>query len=123
MTLPTYDKSKRKQSAFIQLPKGAYVIVIKGVKEESWPSGDRYLSIAFDIAEGEYKGLYQSQFDKDTRADKRWNYNAVYRLGIPTDSSQALELRRSLQARHSDRFFRAVDLGRMEHVLCGFRGQ
>lgn len=88
MTLPTYDKSKRKQSAFIQLPKGAYVIVIKGVKEESWPSGDRYLSIAFDIAEGEYKGLYQSQFDKDTRADKRWNYDAVYRLGIPTDSSE-----------------------------------
>ena len=35
MTLPTYDKSKRKQSAFIQLPKGAYVIVIKGVKEKS----------------------------------------------------------------------------------------
>lgn len=37
MALPTYDKTKRRQS-FQQLPKGAYVIKIKGAKEE--PGGD-----------------------------------------------------------------------------------
>lgn len=88
MALPTYDKTKRKQNSFIQLPKGAYVVTIKGAKEEAWPSGDRYLSIAFDIAEGEYKGLYQSQFDAITNADKKWNYDAVFRLNIPSDSSE-----------------------------------
>ena len=88
MALPTYDKSKRKQNTFIQLPKGAYVVTIKAVKEDAWPSGDRYLSIAFDIAEGEYKGLYQSQFDANTNADKKWNFDAVFRLNVPSDSSE-----------------------------------
>ena len=86
--LPTYDKSKRKQNTFIQLPKGAYVVTIKAVKEDAWPSGDHYLSIAFDIAEGEYKGLYQSQFDANTNADKKWNFDAVFRLNVPSDSSE-----------------------------------
>jgi hypothetical protein len=66
MALPTYDKSKRRTS-FEQLPKGAYVIKIMGAKEDTWPSGDGVIKIAFDIAEGEYKGFYQNQFDKNTK--------------------------------------------------------
>ena len=87
MALPKYDKSKRKSNNYIQLPKGAYVIVIKGAKMDKWPSGDERIAIAFDIAEGEYKGIYQSQFDSDTRSGKEWPYDAVFLLTAPTDSS------------------------------------
>ena len=62
MALPTYDKSKRRTS-FKQLPKGAYVIKILGAKEEEGNYGPQ-VTIAFDIAEGEYKGFYQNQFDR-----------------------------------------------------------
>ena len=88
MALPKYDKSKRKSNNYVQLPKGAYVIVIKGAKMDKWPSGDERIAIAFDIAEGEYKGLYQSQFDSDTRSGKQWPYDAVFNLNVPTDSSE-----------------------------------
>ena len=87
MTLPTYDKSKRRKS-FQLLPKGAYVITIKSAKEETWPSGDAVVRIAFDIAEGEYKGFYQKQFDDNTNEDKKWPGDAVFNLNVPTDSSQ-----------------------------------
>ena len=87
MALPKYDKSKRKSNNYIQLPKGAYVIVIKGAKMKKWDDGGESIAIAFDIAEGEYKGLYQSQFDSDTRSGKEWPYDAVFLLTAPTDSS------------------------------------
>lgn len=87
MTLPTYDKSKRRKS-FQMLPKGAYVVAIKSAKEETWPSGDAVVRIAFDIAEGEYKGFYQKQFDGNQNEDKKWPGDAVFNLNVPTDSSQ-----------------------------------
>ena len=90
MSLPTYDKSKRKV-AFQQLPKGAYVIRFLGAKIQKWPSGDEYLAMAFDIAEGEYKGLYQAQFDSNQHPDKKWPLDAVFNLNIPQDGSQAWE--------------------------------
>lgn len=87
MALPKYDKSKRKNNNYIQLPKAAYVIVIKGAKMKKWDDGGESIAIAFDIAEGEYKGIYQSQFDSDTRSGKEWPYDAVFLLTAPTDSS------------------------------------
>lgn len=87
MALPTYNKAARRQS-FSQLPKGAYVVKIKNAKEDKWPSGDTYVKMAFDIAEGEYKDFYQKQFDADSREDKKWPFDAVYNLNVPTDGSQ-----------------------------------
>lgn len=87
MSLPTYDKTKRRKS-FQMLPKGAYVITIKSAKEETWPSGDAVVRIAFDIAEGEYKDFYQKQYDSNTNEDKKWPGDAVFNLNVPTDSSQ-----------------------------------
>ena len=86
MALPTYDKSKRRTS-FEQLPKGAYVIKIMGAKEDTWPSGDKVLKIAFDISEGKYAGFYQTAFDRNTNEDKQWPFDAVFNLNIPTDNS------------------------------------
>ena len=88
MALPTYDRNKRRAS-FEQLPKGAYVVKITGAKEETWAdSGDSVLRIAFDIAEGEYAGFYQKQFDANTSADRKWPMDAVFSLDIPTESSE-----------------------------------
>lgn len=87
MALPTYDKTKRKKT-FQQLPKGAYVIKIKSVREDKWPSGDSCLRIAFDIAEGEYKEFYQKQFDSNPNEDKKWPMDAVFTLNVPTDGCE-----------------------------------
>ena len=88
MALPTYNKSKRKSNTFEQLPKGAYVIKIMGAKEDTWPSGDKVVRIAFDIAEGKYMGFYQAQFDRNTNEDRQWPYDAVFNLNVPNDNSQ-----------------------------------
>lgn len=88
MALPTYDKSKRKSTNFQQLPKGAYIIKILGAREDKWGSGDRCVRLAFDIAEGEYAGFYQNQFDNNTREDKQWPYDAVFTLNIPEDGCE-----------------------------------
>lgn len=88
MALPTYDKTKRKSHGFDQLPKGAYVLKILNAKEAPYKSGSgSCLSIAFDIAEGEYKDFYKKQFDANTGEDKKWPNDAIFRLGIPDDSA------------------------------------
>ena len=84
-SLPTYDKSKRRTS-FEQLPKDAYVVKILGAKEEEGNYGP-HISIAFDIAEGKYKGFYQSIFERNTNEDKKWPYDAVFYLNVPQDNS------------------------------------
>ena len=86
--LPKYDKAKRKSNTFEQLPKDAYVIKIMGAKEDTWPSGDKVVRIAFDIAEGKYMGFYQAQFDRNTNEDRQWPYDAVFNLNVPNDNSQ-----------------------------------
>ena len=89
MTLPTYDKSKRRKD-FQQLPKGAYVVKFMSAKEDKWPSGDPYIKIPFDIAEGEYKDFYAHQFEasKANNEDAVWPYDAVFNLNIPDDGSK-----------------------------------
>lgn len=89
MSLPTYDKSKRKKS-FQPLPKGAYVVKIKGVEREKNRSGSgEHLTIAFDIAEGEYKDFYQNLFDNNSNENKKWSYDALFYLTIPDDNSKS----------------------------------
>lgn len=87
MSLPTYNKDKRKKS-FQVLPKGAYVVKIVGVKQTPNKSGNgEHLAIAFDIAEGEYTDFYQKQFDSNPNEDRKWNNDGIYRLNIPNDGS------------------------------------
>ena len=45
-----------------QLPVGGYEVKIISAKEEVFDWGTR-LAIAFDIAEGDYAGFYQKDFD------------------------------------------------------------
>ena len=43
--------------------------------------------MAFDIAEGEHKGIYQRQFDNNTSEDKKWPFDGVFNLTVPDDSA------------------------------------
>lgn len=89
MSLPTYDKTKRKKT-YQALPKAAYVIKIKAAKEEQNRSGNgSHLRIAFDIAEGEYRAYYQNQFNGSSSEDKKWPNDAIFRMTVPTDSSES----------------------------------
>lgn len=88
MTLPAYDKNKRRKS-FEQLPKGAYVITIKNAKEEPKKNGNGHnLVVAFDIAEGEYAFYYDKVFKANTNEDKKWPNDGVFYLTVPTDGCQ-----------------------------------
>lgn len=89
MTLPKYDKSKRKKT-FEMLPKGAYVIKIMNAVEETNKSGrGSHLEISFDIAEGEYKDFYLRQYNNNSAEDKKWPRDAVYYLTVPSDGCEA----------------------------------
>lgn len=87
MALPTYNKAKRRKS-FKLLPKGAYVVEIKSARVDQNKKGNgSHLTIAFDIAEGEYKGFYATQFEKNTNEDKKWPRDAIYYLTVPEGNS------------------------------------
>lgn len=89
MALPTYDKSKRRKT-FELLPKGAYVIKIKAAREDGNRNGSgSHLTIAFDIAEGDFAGFYDQQFHANTNEDKKWPNDATFYLTVPTDNAQS----------------------------------
>ena len=89
MALPGYDKSMRRKN-FEQLPKDAYVLKILNVKEEKNKKDDgRHLTIAFDIAEGDYKDFYREQYDARSDEDKKWPNDALFYLSVPDDDSKA----------------------------------
>ena len=64
------------------LPLGAYICKIKKAVLQSSIYGDQ-LCVLFDVAEGEYKGYYDSDFKANTAQEKKWR--GVLRLWLPTD--------------------------------------
>lgn len=87
MSLPSYDKSKRKQT-FEGLPKGAYVCRIIGAIEEPNKSGKgSHLKVVLDIAEGDYAGIFQRIYDKNSNEDKKWPNDGTYYLTVPADGA------------------------------------
>ena len=53
------------------------------VKEYSW---GEVLVISFDIAEGEYKDFFATQYRENTNEDKKWKGN--FRLTVPQEGNQ-----------------------------------
>ena len=62
-----------------KLPIGGYVLKIIKTKIESYSWG-QVLVLAFDIAEGEYTGFYQKNFDAQQN-DKKWK--GTHRINLP----------------------------------------
>lgn len=67
----------QESGSFKKLPVGGYIIGIKKVEDVE---SKEYLKVEWDICKGDCKNWWQSQFDKDTRNDKRWpNGGTMYR--------------------------------------------
>lgn len=65
-----------------RLPAGGYVIKILEAKEVENDYG-RKLVISFDIAEGEYKDFFASNYKAQVGEDKKWK--GTYRVNVPKD--------------------------------------
>ena len=76
---------KRNSGSGETLLAGGYVAKIMNaeVKEYSW---GEVLVISFDIAEGEYKDFFATQYRENTNEDKKWKGN--FRLTVPQEGNQ-----------------------------------
>lgn len=73
-------KAEKSGSGRAILPAGGYIASIVGAREEETDYGKK-LILAFDIAEGEFKGFFDKDFKDNTSEDKKWR--GTYRLTIP----------------------------------------
>ena len=71
------------------LPAGAYLCIIKDAKVAAYPTKDstgmfEKLEIAVDIAEGDFKDYYASDFAAQTAEDKKWK-GVIRNIYCPKD--------------------------------------
>lgn len=76
-----YEQTKS-YGGFDRLPKGGYVLVIKGAEVLSNRIGE-YIKIAADIYEGEFIQFFTREYKNQQTEDKKWHCN--YLLNIPKD--------------------------------------
>ncbi len=72
-----------------QLKAGAYICVIKKAKVVSYPKKDNSgmfekFEIAIDIADGEFKGFFEENFNSQNVEDKKWK-GVLRNLYVPLD--------------------------------------
>lgn len=67
------------------LPAGGYVAKIMDATVINYDWGDK-LKVDFDIAEGEYKGFFATDYRNNTNDDKKWR--GTYRINIPNERNQ-----------------------------------
>lgn len=76
-----YEQTKSYKN-FEQLPKGGYVLIIKGA-EVCKNSVGEYTKIMCDVAEGDYKDFFMSDYCGQQKEDRKWRCN--YLLNTPKD--------------------------------------
>lgn len=82
ITKPTgYDEAPAYTGESMQLPAGLYVCEVLGAKQEENRGHDNFI-MQFDIAEGEYKGFYQKQYNAAKRASNGAKYKGVHRQNM-----------------------------------------
>lgn len=63
---------------YIPIEVGGHHAVIVSVKEQKSSTGKDMVVVALDFAKNDKQpGYFKSQFDNDTRSDKKWPYQAV----------------------------------------------
>ena len=82
----TYDETQVYE-AQEKLPVGGYVLKILGVKVESYSWG-QVLVLRHDVAEGEYAGFYQKNFDAQ-QENQKWK--GTFRINLPKDDGSELD--------------------------------
>lgn len=77
-----YDEAQTYSDSY-KLPAGGYVVKIHAAQVGKYPDGNEYLEIKFDIAEGEYRGFYQKQYDNQTFEPKK--YKGTIKINAPKE--------------------------------------
>ena len=86
--IPKFENFKAKKSGGSReiLPTGGYVCKILKAEVQTFQWGSK-LVISFDIAEGEYKNFFKTDYDAQPDDMKKWR--GVWRTNLPTgDGSQ-----------------------------------
>ena len=73
------------------LPAAGYVAKIMDATVINYYWGD-VLKVDFDIAEGEYKGFFATDYRNNTNDDKKWR--GSYRINIPDERNQYFDSQR-----------------------------
>lgn len=79
-----YETAQALTGEYERLKPGGYICKIIAAKEEKSKSGNRMLTLALDIAEGEYKGFFMKRFDelkkerKDPNDEVKYPSPAIY---------------------------------------------
>lgn len=76
-----YEQTKA-YGDYVQLPKGGYVLEIKGA-EVCENSVGQYVKIMCDVAEGDYKGHFMNDYCGQQKEKRKWHCN--YLLNVPKD--------------------------------------
>lgn len=74
-----YDEAEAFTGEFKQLPPGGYICMIKKAMVELNKQGNEQLVLLLDVADGEYKDIFQTQYNNDTRNPKKYPNSGVYR--------------------------------------------
>ena len=82
-----YDEAQVLTGEYENLEAGGYICKILDAKEEKSTTGKSMLVITFDILEGEHKDFYKRKYDSDTRTDKKWPTNGIYRQMLEGEKS------------------------------------
>jgi len=81
-----YDDAKKsaEYKGSSQIPVGAYVCKVQGVKLEPGTDGNSdAIAIRFDVAEGEYKDFFKTQYEQNSSDDRKWK--GATRIYCPKD--------------------------------------
>jgi len=70
---------------FKVLTLGGHEVVIKEAIEYTGMTGNTSLRVSVDIANGEFKGFFQEQFDRNKNADKKWPSGGVKYISLKED--------------------------------------
>ena len=76
-----YETAQALTGEFERLKPGGYICKIIAAKEEKSKSGNRMLTLALDIDEGEYKGFFMKRFDELKKERKDPNDEVKYPSG------------------------------------------
>lgn len=66
-----------------QVPVGGYVCEIIDVEERANKNGGTHLAVSFDIAEGDWRGFFADEYNRQKRTDRIWH--GLYRANVPDE--------------------------------------
>lgn len=73
---------------FVKIPVGGYNCYIKSAKDVT-VSGNRFLKMAIDILDGEFKDYYKNQFESNKKLNADTVWKGIYDLFIPLENDKS----------------------------------